>query len=244
VVNPLKIYLGWDPREQDAYEVAEYSIRRRSSIPVSIFPLKLERLRDQGLMRRPMERRGNRLHDVISDRSQSTDFSIARFLVPFLAHTGPAIFMDCDVVVFEDIAKLLALFDTEKAVQFVHHNYINGPLVKMDDQEQKHYWGKNWSSVVLWNCDHPAHKRLTLDVVNGAHRDYLHQFQWIPRDQQGELPASWNWLVNVFERPDPLSLAHFTEGGPWLGGWRRADHDSLWLEERDRLVRPPMWHPV
>ena len=68
---PIKIYIGFDPRETIAFHVLAHSIHVRSSLPVSITPLMLDQLR-QALTR---ER-----HPL-----QSTDFSFSRFLTPFLS---------------------------------------------------------------------------------------------------------------------------------------------------------------
>lgn len=56
---------------------------------------------------------------------QSTDFSFTRFLTPYLSdYQGWSIFIDCDMLVLDDIAKLLALRDQRYAVQVVKHQHI------------------------------------------------------------------------------------------------------------------------
>lgn len=230
----IRVYIGFDRREEEAYRVAEHSIRARSSVPVCITPLRLERFQRHGLIRRPLEVGEYQTTDVISAAKQSTEFATSRFLVPFLAHTGPAIFMDCDVVCLGDIAELAGLFDPSKAVQVVKHAGLHPDsvaTVKMDGQTQYAYARKNWSSVVLWNCDHEAHRRLTLDGVNGCRGLDLHQFWWLRDDEIGDLPAEWNWLVGVRPMPADPKLAHFTLGGPWLPNWQAKPHDEIWTRE-------------
>ena len=46
---PFRIFIGWDRREPEAYDVAKFSLERRASIPVSVAPIKLEELRARGL---------------------------------------------------------------------------------------------------------------------------------------------------------------------------------------------------
>lgn len=240
-MQPLRIYLGWDPREDEAWQVAAHSILSRAKVPVSITPLKLARFQQHGLMRRPLEAGEYQTTDVISAARQSTEFATSRFLVPFLAHTGIALFMDCDVVCLADVGELAALFDPACAVQVVKHAGLHeGSLaaaLKMDGQEQQHYARKNWSSVVLWNCDHEAHRRLTLDGVNGCRGLDLHQFWWLRDAEIGALPPEWNWLCGVQPKPAIPKIAHFTLGGPWLPGWPGAAHDEIYLNERNGSSR-------
>lgn len=228
----LRVYIGWDSREPEAYEVAAASLRKHASVPVWITPLRLDHLRQQGMLRRPMDHENGRMIDVISAAPQSTEFALSRFLVPFLAQEGWALFVDTDMVFFGDVAELIAQADPRYALMCVKHAPLDKAGVKMDGQVQLAYPRKNWSSVVLWNCGHPAHRRLTLDAVNGARGLDLHHFYWLTDEQIGELPAGWNWLVNLEPRPEPLQIAHFTLGGPWLPQWRPQPNDELWLQAR------------
>jgi hypothetical protein len=94
---------------------------------------------------------------------------------------------------------------------------------------QTAYERKNWSSVMLFNCDHPANRRLTIEDVNGRPGRDLHAFYWLHDSEIGELPPTWNWLVNVTPKPVAPKLAHFTNGGPWIPNWEPAPHDEIWL---------------
>lgn len=226
----MKIYIGFDGAEAEAYRVAEASLRRRASIPVDVTPLRADRLAAAGLLRRPVDGRGH-MYDLHSQASQATEFSISRFLTPLLAQTGLALFVDCDVVFLGDVAELAELFDPTKAVQVVQHHHQPMATSKMAGQAQTCYPRKNWSSVMLFNADHPAHRRLSLDAINHWPGRDLHAFQWLHTSEVGELPAGWNWLVNEQPRPRDLRLAHFTNGGPFTAGWAGAEHDDIWLRE-------------
>ncbi len=117
-----------------------------------------------------------------------------------------------------DVAELFAFADPRFAVQVVKHRHAGDEIFKMDGQIQTAYPRKNWSSVVLWNCDHPANKRLTIQSVNSLAGRDLHAFCWLNEDEIGALPPCWNHLVNV-NKPDPLAkLAHFTLGPPSMVG--------------------------
>lgn len=225
----MKVYIGYDQREAAAYAVAEKTLKKHSPSAV-VTPLKADRLAASGLLRRPQDRRGL-IYDIPSNAPCSTEFAISRFLVPHLAQTGWALFVDADVVFLADVAELFEQADPDKAVMVVKHNNGHAAGTKMDGQEQLLYPRKNWSSVMLWNCDHPANKRLSLQDVNERPGRDLHAMYWAADSEIGSLPAEWNVLVNVQEMPESPKILHYTLGGPWLTGWRGADHDELWLRE-------------
>lgn len=222
-----KVYIGSDRREMAAYEAAERSLIRHSP-DCDVIPLVADRLHDFGLLRRPTDRRGQ-LYDIPSGAYASTDFAISRFLVPHLCQKGWALFVDADVVFLEDVGNLFALADESKAVMVVKHSNGHKEGTKMDGQVQASYHRKNWSSVVLWNCDHPANKRLSIQDVNERPGRDLHAFYHLHDEEIGELPDRWNWLVNVNPMPESPAIAHFTLGGPWLPSWEGAEHDDIWL---------------
>jgi len=113
----IKLFIGYDPRETVAYYVMSHSIITRASQPISIAPLSLKNL---GPL---MTRERNPL--------QSTDFSFSRFLTPYLCgYTGWSIFMDCDMLVLDDIAKLWELRDECYAVRVVKHQHQPNESVK------------------------------------------------------------------------------------------------------------------
>lgn len=229
----MKVFVGEDPKEKAAGVVAIASLLRRASIPVDVTSLRLERLASAGLLRRPVDARGG-MYDLRSQAPQATEFAISRFLVPILALEGWALFVDADVVFLDDVAELLRLADPKLAVMVVQHEHAPRGDRKMVDQVQTHYSRKNWSSVCLWNCDHPANRRLTLDDVNHRPGRDLHAFYWLADSEIGTLPRRWNWLVGEQARPDNPGIAHFTNGGPWLQGWPGAEFDDLWLTEAIR----------
>lgn len=242
-MNPktkLKIYMGWDSRETVAYDVARRSIMRQTSLPKATFvrPLELRHLTAPGgkfpLLTRPIEKtEDGKLWDPISGAPMATEFAVSRFCVPFLQQKGWALFVDCDIVCLEDIAKLFALADPKYAVQCVQHNLAPAPegATKMDGQPQTNYSRKNWSSVVLWNCAHPANKELTLEKLNTWPGRDLHAFKWLPDELIGALPPEWNHLVGIDSPRRKPAIAHFTLGGPWLPNWEPRPGDELWLRE-------------
>jgi lipopolysaccharide biosynthesis glycosyltransferase len=232
-VSFLRVFIGYDPREAEAYRVAEASLRRRASIPVDVTPLRADQLRMQGLLRRLVDNRGG-MFDLASQAAQSTEFAVSRFLTPILAQSGWALFVDCDVVFLGDVAELLELADPNFAVQVVKHNYLPKEQTKMAGAVQTTYPQKNRSSVMLFHANHPSKQRLTIDAINNWPGRELHSFKWLHPNEIGELPPAWNWLVNVTEAPSDPRLAHFTLGGPWIQNWQCSEHDEIWLDEARR----------
>ncbi len=227
------IYIGYDPREADAYAVARGSLLKHLSEPISVHGLVLAQLQADGLYTRPVERIAGRLFDVKSRRADysgamSTEFALSRFFVPMVAQTGWALFMDCDMLVRRDIAKLFALADSSKAVMCVQHDYTPSRREKMRGEIQTPYDRKNWSSLMLFNCDHPANSAMTLDLLNNAVGKDLHGFCWLEDHHIGALPQTWNFLVGESARDDDPSVVHFTNGVPSMTGYESVAFADEW----------------
>jgi hypothetical protein len=224
----LKIYIGWDPSEDEACRIAAASIRQHASIEVEIVPLSMQTL--GGMYTRKTVQKNGKLWDCISKSPMSTSHALARFWVPYLCdYQGTAVFMDGDVLIRRDIAQLFALADPRYPLQCVKHCYRPEELTKKNNDEQLAYHRKNWSSVILWNCEHSANRRLDLEMLNTHPGLYLHGFSWLHEDQIGELPGVWNHLVS-----EP-ALVHFTEGLPSITGRESQPYGNEWLEARARL---------
>lgn len=218
----LKVYVGYDSREDIAWQVCRHSILRHKNTDIELHPLKQNTLRELGLYTRPADQ-------------ASTEFSLTRFLTPYIAaHDGWTVFVDCDFLFTTDIVTVLEGMKRDKALYVVKHDYIPANSIKMDGQVQPTYPRKNWSSFMLFNNAHPQVKALTPDVVNNETPAYLHRFNWVSDDNIGELPLSWNFLEGEYPKPDTTPNAiHYTNGGPWFPEWQDVDYGDLWCQERD-----------
>ncbi len=210
----IRVFIGYDPKEAVAYNVLAHSINITSSQPVSITPIMLQQLQE--------------IHDRPRHNLASTEFSFTRFLVPFLcAYEGWAIFMDCDMLVRTDIAKLWDLKDDRFSVQVIKHDHKPKSDKKFLNQTQTKYEKKNWSSVMLMNC--AKCKALTPEYVNSASGLELHQFKWLESDDLiGELPHEWNHLVGYDQYNENAMNVHFTEGGPYFDDYRDCEYANEW----------------
>ncbi len=219
----IRVFIGYDPREAVAFSVLAFSIHARASQPVSITPLVLSQL--NGIMTR--ER-----HPL-----QSSDFSFSRFLTPYLSgYTDWSVFMDCDMLMLDDIAKLYALRDNRYAVMVVKHNHVPKENKKFLDEPQTPYPKKNWSSVMLFN--NAKCRALTPEYVNTASGLELHQFEWLASDDLiGEIPARWNHLVGYNPPCQDVSLVHYTLGGPYFDEYRDCEYADAWRREQQAMLR-------
>lgn len=227
--KPIPIFIGVDPRERAAANVLIDSLVEHSSAPLAITPLITPQLEAQGLYWR--ER----------DPKQSTAFSFTRFLVPHLMdYDGWAVFMDCDMLARTDIAELWAKRDDRYAVQCVKHDHTPCETVKFLGEKQSAYPKKNWSSLMMLNCNQC--KALTVDYVNTSSGLELHRFHWLEDDNLiGSIDESWNHLVGVQmdTKAAEANLLHWTLGGPWfkaqrtMGGTLAAE----WFAARENAIR-------
>lgn len=230
------LWIGFDPRELDAYHVCLRSMLAHSANPpVHRFALDLAKLQKRGVYQRPTFKIAGQLHDAISEAPMSTEFAISRFLVPYLARQigqadGLALFMDCDMMFRAPIEELFALADPRFAVQVVKHEYEVAQAVKMDGQANQPYRRKNWSSVMLFNLGHPALANLTIAKINSWAGRNLHGFDWLEDQFLGDLPAEWNHLVGVDAPAPDAKLVHFTLGVPSMEGYEDCEHAREWWQ--------------
>jgi hypothetical protein len=184
-------------------------------------------------------------------------FIYSRYLVPYLnGFYGAALFVDGDMHVNADIMELMDLFDPDKAVQVVKHDYktkyrrkyIGTPI----ENDNVDYPRKNWSSVVLFNCAHPANRILTPEYVSEAGGAVLHRFAWLDDDEIGELPKEWNHLVGEYE-PCDAKLYHHTLGSPGFKHYAQCESSAQWNgyllnalnmegERQAKMVSRAHWH--
>jgi len=214
----LNVFIGYDPKESVAFYTLAHSILRRASVPVGIVPLMRSQL--GGLYTRE---RGP---------TESTEFSLTRFLVPALSqYRGWSVFLDCDMLCRVDIAGLAAESEhqADRAVLVCKHDYVPRTERKFLGQVQTKYPRKNWSSLMLFNNERC--RALSVDYVNSAGGLDLHRFAWTEDGAIGDLPLEWNWLVGEYEHNPQAKIVHYTLGGPYFDDYRDCDYAAEWFEE-------------
>ena len=213
----IPIFIGYDPREAIAFHTCANSIIRHATQPVQIIPLALNLFKDY--------------KETHTDGSNQ--FIYSRFLVPHLmGFNGWAIFIDGDMIVRDDIVKLWEMQNPYKDVLVVKHDYKTRMPIKYLGAKNEDYPRKNWSSVILWNCNSFPNRRLTPEFVQRSTGSELHRFSWIDNERLGELPIEWNWLPDEFgENPD-AKLLHYTLGAPCFHEFANTPQGGEWHRER------------
>ena len=219
--NLLNIFVGFDQKEAIAYHTFVQSLIENSTIPLSITPLA----------------ENNLDHYTEKHTDGTNQFTYSRFLVPYLMNfKGWAIFADGDMVCLSDIKILKRYFDPNKAVTVVKHDYKTKYKTKYFGQKNEDYPRKNWSSVIIWNCEHPKNKILTPDLIDHKEGSYLHRFKWLDDKEIGSLPKSWNWLALEYEEKNDLDLIHYTLGTPCFKKYSNKSLSNFWKRSFKNLL--------
>ena len=231
-MKKINVYIGWDSREADAYNVCKKSLEDTSTIDINIIPLIRRDLAEQNLYYRE------------ADPLAATEFTYTRVLVPHLNNYNDiAIFCDSDFLWLADIKELVENVSYpgnkfhEKAVYVCKHEHKPTNTLKMDNKVQTTYPRKNWSSLIVWNCAHEKNKQITVNKVNTETGAFLHRFNWLDDREIGSIPLQWNWLVDYYTEPKdgtPKAL-HYTEGGPWFENYKNCSYSQEWLKVHNKI---------
>jgi lipopolysaccharide biosynthesis glycosyltransferase len=211
--DAVLVVVGFDQSESVAYHTFCQSVIDKASQPVKFLPLAENTLSEY-----------KETHD-----DGSNEFTYSRFLTPFLCdYSGWAIFADGDMVCQADIVNLWALRDESKALQVVKHDYKTKAHTKYLGNKNEDYPRKNWSSLILWNCAHPAHKILTPEFIKTSTGSFLHRFSWLTDDQIGGLPIEWNWLAIEYDNNNSAKIIHYTLGTPCFENYKHTSMSNFW----------------
>jgi lipopolysaccharide biosynthesis glycosyltransferase len=227
MVDKLNIFVGYDGVvEPVAFHVFCQSVIEKATIPVSFTPLALNTLKGY----------------TETHKDGSNAFIYSRFLVPYLCdYKGYALFVDGDMLCRTDIKELMDTIDPLAAVSVVKHDYKTKNPVKYLGHKNEDYPRKNWSSVMVWNCEHFKNKQLTPEMIMNSTGKELHRFKWLDNEfinLIGEIPKSWNWLVGEYDYYDKANLVHFTIGTPCFADYKDCDYADEWWQTYNNLKQP------
>tara|TARA_R110000822_G_scaffold4905_2_gene21213 strand:- start:3653 stop:4387 length:735 start_codon:yes stop_codon:yes gene_type:complete len=229
VRDALKVYIGWDALDMDAYKVCEESLRDFSSVPLNVTCLKEHKVRATGLYWRPyrVDEKGQRWDDR-DGRPYSTGFSFTRFAIPAMEHydEGWVLFCDPDMLWQADVAELFAEADNDKALMCVPHDHTPPELDKMGGLLQTQYHRKNWSSLMLFNVH--KNESLTKYRLNNMTGSWLHGMNWLKDEEIGALGEAWNWLEGWSDPAIDPKVIHYTRGTPDLPGCADVQYADRW----------------
>jgi hypothetical protein len=199
---PIRIFVGTDSTQRLAARVLEYSIKCHSGMSVDFVPMCDVPV---PLPRDPRNR-------------PRTGFSFARFLIPSLCgHQGRAIYLDADMLVFDDISKLWDLPLAEADVLCAEQPTDKGRI--------RQY------SVLLLNCGRLAWRiDEIVQALDEGRYDYaklMYDFCVVdPERISASLPYEWNSLE--FYEPGQTCLLHYTDmpTQPWVS--YKNKHGEPW----------------
>lgn len=220
----IRVFIGFDPREAVVFHACVQSLIRHSRRPLAITPLALGNLRSVYI-------------EQHCDGSNA--FAYSRFLTPYLCgFEGTAIYLDGDMIVRGDVAELLGLVGPEADVAVVKHDYETICKRKYLGAVNPDYPRKNWSSVIVWNCEAETHRRLTPEFVHRHDGPFLHRFSWMNDSRITELPKEWNWLVGEYDTNHKAKLLHYTLGSPCFPEYADCQHSRDWWDTFNSMILP------
>lgn len=222
----IRVFVGWDEREEVGTHICNSSIIHNCSLPVSITHLNKDAVA--------------RMYGT--DIAEGTNaFTLSRFLVPALCDfTGFALFMDgADMLVRGDLAELWALRDPFCAVQVVKHDYSTRHPRKYVgtrmESRNDDYARKNWASLMLMYCGNMAWRRMTPQWLAQQEMIDVLQMKFLPDDRIGDLPREWNWLVDEYGPNPDAKVCHWTAGVPGFPQYHEAYHSDEWRSQLKRV---------
>lgn len=196
IETPVRVFVGAEPEQQLAVKVLEYSIRKHASMSVVVQPLHAA-LAAEGL-------------DVPLPRSPAlaprTPFSYQRFAIPALKkYVGRAIYLDSDMLVFDDIKKLWTIPFDGASLLAVQEPPESGHLPQF--------------SVSLMDCEalewDVRELVKELDAGRWTYEQFMFEMSAAP-SAKATIPSRWNDLERYEE--GQTALTHFTnmDQQPWL----------------------------
>lgn len=209
----IRLFCGYDSRESAGFHTFVHSVIRQTSMPVAVYPL-----------------------DASGLKEGTNAFTFSRFMVPSLCdYSGRAIFCDAsDMLLLSDLAELDSCFDPQYAVQVVKHpDYVSRHERKYVGTEmqcgQSNYPRKNWASVMLLHCEHPAWKSVDQQYIASATPGKMLELRFLDDNCIGELPKEWNVLVDEGQDHVGAKLLHWTAGIPGFKRYHNAARAHEWF---------------
>jgi hypothetical protein len=161
-----------------------------------------------------------------------------------MGYKGRAIFADAaDMICLSDVNELQALLmNLTEAVGVVKHQYntknktkyIGTPM----ESPNVDYARKNWASLMLINCEHPAWETITPESINTWSMGELLQFKFLADSEIEVIPNEWNRLVDEDQPVGGAKILHWTAGIPGFKHYEKAPGADLWRIECARATFP------
>ena len=230
-----RVFIGWDPAQQEAAEVCKYTLLKHSTIPLQVGFLRLKDFVEQKLI-------------WSEDKEATTETTLTRFLVPHLSqYQGWSLYVDPDYVFLGDVRELFQSMEARYACSVVKLQYKPKQDTRLDGRTQATYPRKCWSSLILFNNAHGKCQGLTPEFINQSKPNFLHRFDWLAGNEISGINPEWQVIPGQAEpnlKPADIRALHFTEGGPWHPDARSVEYgwyyaDALNQMRQSQQLQPP-----
>ena len=220
-MDKVRIFVGADRSQAFALKVLEYSIKQHTDLEVEIHEM------IDLPIRKPKDPRNY----------QRTGFSFSRFCIPKLAgYQGKAIYMDADMMVFNNIGLLWNIpFAGAKVIIQEQIKNVPTTLLKTGAPKKR----VKQCSVMLLDCEALNWDiDAILDGLDEGLYDYLELMEdlcIIPENEiQYGIPYEWNSLEF---RDENTSLLHYTDmpTQPWVSANNK--NGQVWIHEVKRMIQ-------
>jgi len=213
----IRIFIGHDSRYPEASKVCRQSM-------LKFWPEAKITYLDKSVLKK------NGMYGREDVEGESTEFSFTRFYIPLMMnYSGYALFCDNDFLWRVD-PREVSRYIANQPISVVKHKDYVAKSNKMDGIVNKTYPKKNWSSLMLFNCDMLKNK-LSKEYLDKATPSQLHEFKFLNEKSVGEIPKRYNMLVGIDEITKENARAiHYTEGGPWFDEYKDAELSEEWWE--------------
>ena len=189
----MDIFVGYDSREHACFQVLEYNLSRWGH---TVHPINHRELRAQKKFSREWLIKDDGQYEDLRDRKPfSTEFTHSRFAAIPMARELEiddwCLFCDTDFLFLDDpenMVQLVAKRAPTDAIACVQYDWHEEEGVKMDGMLQLLYHRKLWSSMFLFDPQHPVHDYLTFHRVNWESGISMHTFSWVPDDKIWGIP--------------------------------------------------------
>ncbi|MBY0549074.1 MAG: hypothetical protein K2W95_17505 [Candidatus Obscuribacterales bacterium] len=207
---PMKVFIGASSTEWLPAKVLEYSIRKNASFAVQTVNL--------ANCVRPFKM------PLDASNKPRTPFSFQRFLIPeLMQYSGRAIYLDSDMLVLQDIAKLWRM-------PFSGANLICTSALNQAQRAVQYSVMLLDCNSLNWNID-----TLVNDLDSGAlsYEALVHGMA-AARKPAARIPPTWNFLDKYV--PGTTALIHYTNmhSQPWLS--RENDAAAVWFQHLREAV--------
>lgn len=213
--EPIRVFIGTEPKTEIARIVLEDSIRKHATTAVEVTPMI-----------------GPEWEYSLQGITVGTGFSLRRWMIPAACGwKGKAIYMDADQLVFGNVVDLMSYHPDASVIacsyqpdKFSKTPWPQTAVMTIDCEKAKDHWGFYIDKILAY---------LKATPTKQAYADFMHATWLSP--QPGVSPIEWNHLNEYVA--GRTKLLHYTkeDAQPWY----KPDHPLayLWCEALQQAIQ-------